>query len=83
MKKLLNSEYIFYTKKGVAVNVIIDYQNKKYSLTETKDGISQEGLFWGDRIDIVDDSDKAKLVHDEIMPFIAEQFNFAPDENSH
>lgn len=81
MKKLLNAEYLFSaeTPDGiVTIDVIIDFKHQRYSLTEPQ----QEGVFWGDRDDIVADSIKAKLIHTEIMPFLAEQFNFAePDEN--
>jgi hypothetical protein len=80
MKKLLNAEYIFSaeTPTGlVTVDVTIDYDRKKYGITEP----SQEGIFWGDRNDIVEDSIKAKLIHTEIMPFLAEQFNFAESKD--
>lgn len=82
MKKLLNSEYIFSaeTPTGlVTVSVTIDYDRKKYGITEPH----QEGVFWGDRNDIVEDSIKANLINDEVMPFIANELNFAPDEKSH
>jgi len=81
MKKLINAEYLFSaeTPTGlVTVSVYICYDLKKYSINEPQ----QEGVFWGDRDDIVEDSIKAKLIHTEIMPFLAQQFNFAePDEN--
>lgn len=65
MKKILNSEYIF-TKDGVSVTVIIDYERQKYSITEP----CQEGVFWGDRTDVAKDNIKAALICFEIMPFI-------------
>lgn len=64
-KKVLNSEYIF-TKDGVSVTVIIDYERQKYSITEP----CQEGVFWGDRTNVAEDSIKASLICFEIMPFV-------------
>jgi hypothetical protein len=76
MKKLLNAEYLFSAKTPtgiVTVSVYIYYHLGKYAINEP----TQEGVFWGDRDDVVADSIKAKLIHTEIMPFLAEQFNFA------
>jgi hypothetical protein len=81
MKKLLNAEYLFSaeTPTGlITVSVYIYYDLGKYSINEP----CQEGVFWGDRNDIVEDSIKAKLIHKEIIPFIAHQFDLAANENS-
>lgn len=81
MKKLLNAEYIFSaeTPTGLlTVTVYIYYDSGKYQINEP----SQEGVFWGDRDDIIEDSIKAKLINDEVMPFIAHQFDLLTHENT-
>lgn len=79
MIRQLNAEYIFSSpipNGVVTVNVIIDYDREKYSITEP----CQEGIFWGDRYDIVEDIVKAKLIHEEVMPFIAKELNIITDD---
>ena len=81
-KKILNSDYIF-TKDGISVSVLIDYERKKYSITECEEGMSQEGVFWGDRTDVAADSIKSALICFEVMPFVTRKLKSkAKDEKT-
>lgn len=66
-KKLLNSEFLF-TINNVSLEVIIDYKNLTYTITEPH----QEGCYCGTRNNLQEDLDKVSLLF-EVMKFILEQ----------